>query len=462
MEGPAADPDGGSPARGESPAPAGAPAVDPPRAAAVPPPAVVSWCLYDWANSAFSTLIITFVYVTYFTQTFTPTPEEGVTLWGRAISISAILIALASPIVGALADRTGRRKVYLTAATWICCALTAALVLVEPDGDAAILLALTLVVLANVAFEMGIVFYNAYLPELVSQRRIGRVSGWAWGLGYIGGLACLGVALVGFVQTETPWFGISTESDFNVRATVLLVAAWFFVFSLPMLLRVRTPAARRRDDAVPGIRGAFIELGRTFRNLGRYRQIVRFLIARLVYNDGLVTIFAFGGAYAAGAFGMSFQEVILFGIGLNVAAGLGALGFGVIDDLIGGKRTILITLVALTIASLVAVVAPDRTWLWIAGLSVGLFVGPNQSASRSLMGRLVPEHSKTEFFGFFAFSGKATSFLGPLALSTVTAWLGLRAGVATVVVFFIIGGLILLSVDEAEGIAQATLPEPSA
>ena len=423
--------------------------------------AVVSWCLYDWANSAFNTLIITFVYVTYFTQTFTPTPEEGVTLWGRAISISAILIALLSPIVGALADQSGRRRLYLIAATWLCVGLTAALAFVPPGGSSSIVAALALVVLANLAFEIGLVFYNAYLPELVPESRIGRISGWAWGLGYVGGLVALAIALFGLVRPEVPWFGIPTEGGFNHRATTLLVAAWFFVFSLPMLLWVETPPARRHVDAVAGIRGAFIELKRTFKNLGRYRQIVRFLIARLVYNDGLVTVFAFGGAYAAGAFGMSFSEVILFGIGLNLAAGLGAATFGIVDDRIGGKRTILITLVALTLASLLAVVAPDRTWLWVAGIAVGLFVGPNQSASRSLMGRFVPAHSRGEFFGFFAFSGKATSFLGPLALSTVTAWFGLRAGVATVVVFFIIGGLILLSVDEAEGIAQAGLPEPT-
>jgi len=423
--------------------------------------AVVSWCFYDWANSAFNTLIITFVYVAYFTKTFTPTPDEGVALWGRAISISALAIAVLSPIVGALADRSGRRKLYLVVATWLCVAFTAALAFVAPDGRSAVFVALTLVVFANVAFEIGVVFYNAYLPELVPESRIGRISGWAWGLGYIGGLAALGMALVALVRPEVPWFGVPTAGGFNYRATTLLVAGWFFVFSLPMLLWVGTPVRAPRADAVAGMRGAFIELGRTFRNLGRYRQVVRFLLARLIYNDGLVTVFAFGGAYAAGVFGMSLDEVIVFGIGLNVSAGLGALVFGVVDDRIGGKRTILITLVALVVASLVAVAAPDRTWLWVAGISLGLFVGPNQSASRSLMGRFVPEHSKTEFFGFFAFSGKATSFLGPLALAEMTARFGMRAGVATVVAFFIVGGLILLSVDEAEGMRQAALPEPS-
>jgi len=423
--------------------------------------AVVSWCFYDWANSAFNTLVITFIYNTYFSLSFTPTSDEGVKLWGRAIAFSAVLIAILSPIAGALADRSGRRKLYLLVSTWLCVAFTAALVFVRPGGAYSVAAALTLVVLANVAFEMGVVFYNAYLPELVPESRIGRISGWAWGLGYIGGLAALGIALLGFVRPEVPWFGIPTENGFNHRATMLLVAVWFFVFSLPMMLWVRTPAARLRDGSVPGIRGAFIELGRTFRSLGRYRQIIRFLAARLIYNDGLVTIFTFGGVFAGAVFGMALDEVILFGIGLNVAAGLGALVFGVVDDKIGGKRTIMMTLVALTVASAVAAVAPDRTWLWIAGLTVGLFVGPNQSASRSLMGRFVPEHSKTEFFGFFAFSGKATSFLGPLAMAQFTDWFGMRAGVATVTAFFIVGGLILLSVDEAEGMAQAALPEPT-
>lgn len=431
-----------------------------------PPPsdrdtrAVVAWCFYDWANSAFNTLVLTFIYITYFTLTFTSDSDEAVALWGWAIAISAALVALASPVVGALADRSGRRKLYLVVSTWLCIAFTSALAFVAPGGRGAVFAALSLVVLANLAFEISVVFYNAYLPELVEESRIGRISGWAWGLGYLGGLLALAVALVGFVRPEIPWFGISTENGFNHRATMLLVAAWFFVFSLPMLLWVRTPETRRSGEQ-GGIGAAFAELGRTFRSLGRYRQIVRFLLARLVYNDGLVTIFTFGGAFAGAVFGMSLDEVIVFGIGLNVAAGLGALIFGVVDDRIGGKRTIMISLVVLTIAALGAALAPSRTWLWAAGIIVGLFVGPNQSASRSLMARFVPEHSKTEFFGFFAFSGKATSFLGPIAMGQFTRWFGMRAGVATVVAFFIVGGLILLSVDEAEGMAQAALPEPS-
>ena len=180
-----------------------------------------------------------------------------------------------------------------------------------------------------------------------------------------------------------------------------------------------------------------------------------------MYNDGLITIFAFGGIYAAGTFGMSLPEVIQFGIALNVAAGIGAGVFGVVDDRLGGKCTILVTLVALTVFSLLAVWAPSVGWLWLAGLSLGLFVGPNQSASRTLMSRFVPEQHSAAFFGLFAFSGKITTFAGPLLLGIVTQATGSqRLGVATVVGFFVLGGLLLLTVNERRGIRTGQQMEP--
>jgi UMF1 family MFS transporter len=194
--------------------------------------------------------------------------------------------------------------------------------------------------------------------------------------------------------------------------------------------------------------------------VGQYREVAKFLIARLIYNDGLVTVFAFGGIYAAGTFGMPLSEVIVFGITLNVFSGLGALAFGFVDDKLGGKPTVLVTLVALSAATLLAVWAPTETWLWVAGILIGIFVGPNQSASRSLMGRFVPEKHQAEFFGFFAFSGKITSFLGPILLGTATAmFASQRAGVATVLIFFVVGGALLLSVSERAGIVAARQPE---
>ncbi len=414
---------------------------------------IFAWCLYDWANSAFTTLVVTFIYATYFTQSMAPDAIRGTVLWSRAIAVSAIIIAVLSPIMGTMADRGGRRRRYLIVTTVVCVVATAALTFVRPGADAAVLIALTIFVVGNVAYETGLVCYNSFLPIIASPQKLGRVSGYGWGLGYFGGLVCMVVAWVGFVHPETPWFGISTAEGFNVRATNLLTAVWFLVFSLPMLLFVRdVDTPRRRVD----VAAVFRELRETFHAIRRFREVARFLLARMIYNDGLVTIFAFGGIYAAETFDMSLSEVMVFGIALNVAAGLGALVFGIVDDRIGGKKTVMWTLAALSVATILAVWAPTKTWLWVAGMLVGIFVGPNQSASRSLMARFVPARHQAQFFGFFAFSGKATSFLGPLLLGAGAGAFGSqRAGFATLLLFFVTGGLLLATVNEAQGIQAA-------
>jgi MFS transporter, UMF1 family len=417
------------------------------------PTVIWSWALFDWANSAFNTLVVTFVYGTYFTKAMAPDEVTGTAWWSRAVALSAVLVALASPVLGAAADRGGTRKYMLAWTTAVTIAATALLAFLAPDGARGALVALTVFVVANTAFELSNVFYNAFLPSITSEDRIGRVSGYGWALGYVGGMVCMGVALVGFVQPDVPWFGMTKEAGWNVRATNLLVAVWFALFSLPMFLLVpdETRVTRRVS-----IRESFAELAETFRNARRYKDVFNFLLARVIFNDGLVTIFAFGGIYAAGTFGMDLSEVILFGVVLNVSSGLGALGFGFVDDRFGGKTTILVSLVGLTATTLLAVVAPTRAWFWTAGILAGLFVGPNQSASRSLMGRFVPNRHQAEFFGLLAFSGKATAFVGPLVLGALTtAFNSQRAGMASVVVFFVIGGLLLLRVNESRGIASA-------
>ncbi len=415
---------------------------------------LAAWCVYDWANSPFTTLVVTFIYGTYFTQAIAPDEIEGTALWSRAITVTALVVALLSPLLGAAADRGGLRVRFLLWSTLICVAATAALTYVAPDGATAVYLALTLFVLANIAFEMGMVFYNSLLPVVAPAEQIGRVSGYGWGLGYVGGLAALVVALVAFIQPEVPWFGITKEAGFHIRATNLLVAVWFLVFSIPFFWFVREERRPKVQGAAPG---AFQELARTFRELRRFREAAKFLLARLIYNDGLVTIFAFGGIYAAGTFGFSFTEILIFGIAINVAAGIGALLFGFIDDWIGGKKTVLVSVVALAVATAIAAWSPDRAWFWVAGMLIGIFAGPNQSASRSLMGRFVPRGRQAEFFGFYAFSGKFTAFLGPLLLGVFTQLTGTqRGGVAVVLVFFVIGGLLMFAVDERAGIAAAS------
>src|SRR6185436_1290528 len=196
---------------------------------------------------------------------------------------------------------------------------------------------LGLFVLADIGFELGMQFYNALLPTVAAPAQIGRVSGYGWALGYAGGLVALVLALIGFVQTETPWFGVTRAGGASIRATCLLVAIWLVLFALPLFLTLRE---ERRPGARLDVVGAFRELGATFRGVRRYRDAALFLLARLLFNDGLVTVFAFGGIYAAGTFGMTLSEVIKFGIGINVAAGAGAYLFGFVDDRIGGRRTV--------------------------------------------------------------------------------------------------------------------------
>ena len=409
---------------------------------------ILAWCLFDWANSPYTTLVVTFVYSTYFAKAFAPDVITGTAWWSRAVAVAGLTVALIAPALGALADRGGLRLRFLAAATATCALASAALAFVAPGGTSAALLALGLFVLADIGFELGMQFYNALLPTVAPAAQIGRVSGYGWALGYAGGLVGLLLALIGFVQTETPWFGVA-RGGANIRATCLLVAVWLVVFALPLFLTLR-------EERRPGVRldvvGAFRELGATLRGMRRYRDAALFLVARLLFNDGLITVFAFGGIYAAGTFGMTLGEVIKFGIGINVAAGAGAFLFGFVDDRIGGRRTVLISCAALAAATALAVWAPTRTWFWIAGMAIGVFAGPNQAASRSLMARFAPPGRENEFFGFFAFSGRLTSFAGPALLGIATQTFGSqRAGVATILLFLLVGGGLLLLVDEDRG-----------
>ncbi|HIG73754.1 MAG TPA: MFS transporter [Bacteroidetes bacterium] len=421
---------------------------------------VWAWSLYDFANSAFTTLVVTFIYGTYFTGYMAlgtdatgarvPDPELGTVLWSRGVAVTAIVVALLSPFLGALADRGGARKRFLLATTVICVAGTAGLYFAEP-GE--VMQALVWFVLANIAFEMGQVFYNAYLPDIAPQSQIGRVSGYGWALGYVGGLLCLAIALFGMVQPEVAPFGLDKATGEHVRATNLLVAGWFALFSIPTFLVLREVQTENKPRLGALLRQSFGELKETAREIRHFRQIVRLLVARLFYNDGLVTLIAFGGIFAQGTLGFTIEEVLMFGIVLNVMAGIGAFGFGFLDDKLGGRTVIFISLGLLTLASVLAVATTSKAVFWASGLLVGLAIGPNQASSRSLLGRFVPDDKETEFYGFFAFSGKATAFIGPLMLGILTdAFNSQRVGVSIVIVLFAIGAMILTRVDEAEGI----------
>ena len=407
-----------------------------------PPPAgkraQFAWCLYDWANSGFPTVIVTFVFAAYFSRAVAENTIQGTAAWGQALAVSGVLIAVISPILGSIADRSGRRKPWLGVFAAITIVATAFLWETRPDPADA-LWALAFFVIANTAFEIGNVFYNAMLPGLATKERIGRLSGWSWGLGYLGGLCCLGLLLVLFVQAETPLFGLDKEQAEHIRIVGPMVALWFAVFAIPIFLWVPDEAGRR-VAAGKAIREGLAQLVGTLREIRQHANIVRFLLARLFYVDGMNTMFAFGGIYAAGTFGMSFEEIIQFGIALNVTAGLGAAGFAWLDDRIGSKRTVQIGILGLIAFGVPLLVVETKTAFWLLALPLGIFMGPVQAASRTLMAHLAPVDLRTEMFGLFALSGKVTSFAGPAVLAWATlAFESQRAGMATIIAFFVIG-----------------------
>ncbi|WP_145137907.1 MFS transporter [Roseomonas gilardii] len=404
-----------------------------------------AWALYDWANSAFPTMVSTFVIAAYFTQAVAPDPAQGQAMWGWMQSSAAVAIALLSPVLGAVADAGGRRRLLLGLCTLLAALLTSLVWFARPDPSWTLWL-LACVGGATVAFEVGTVFYNAMLPQVAPPERIGRVSGLAWGLGYAGGLACLALALVLLIRPDPPLFGLDKASAEPVRAAALLTAAWLLGFGWPVLLAVPDPGGPRRGWAAAA-RGGLEELVSVLRRLPRRRDLWRFLLANMLYTDGLNTLFAFGAIFAAGVHGMAIQEILLFGIALNVTAGIGAATGGLIDDRLGSKRTVLFSLAALLLLSAALVVVPSKTAFWALALLLGLFFGPAQASSRTLLARLAPPGEMAAHFGLFALSGRITGFLGPAVLALVTGWTGSqRLGMATIGVFLGLGALMLLTV----------------
>lgn len=409
---------------------------------------VIAWALYDFANSAFATLVVTFIFSAYFAQKIATDPLRGTILWSRAINISAFLAAVSTPLLGAIADARGRKKWFLLLTTLQCVLFTALLFFVGPGQTVR---GAIFFILANFGFEAAYVFYNAFLPEISTKETIGRISGAGQALGYVGGLLALGIALV-MIRG-----GLPAEAGFNIRATNLLAAVWLLVFSIPIFLVLREPRKSGTASWGHSVGEGFRRLATTLRRLRDYREAAKLLIARMVYNDGLVTVFSFAAIFASAAFGMSTERLIVMGLAINLAAGIGSFALGFVNDRIGGKKTIAITLVVLIITTLVGAFARSVTVFWVAAMLLGLMVGPNQSASRSLLGLFVPEDKHAEFFGFFSFSGKLASMAGPFFYGTILELTGSqRWAMASIVVFFVAGLILLAFVNEQRGIAGAS------
>jgi UMF1 family MFS transporter len=392
---------------------------------------IISWSFYDFANQPYTTLIITFIYSAFFVNYIAPNETNGTFLWANAISITAICVGILSPILGAFADSGGYRKFFLIFFT-ILCSIFTALLYIPDSGD--VYLALVLVILSNIAYELGTVFSNSYLIDLSNNKNVGRISGTAWGFGFVGGLIALFCALT--------FFDVNIPND--IKLINIFVAIWFLFFSLPAFFFLKD--SKKEKLLMSNLILSFKSLKITFKEIYKYKKILNFLIARLFYNDGLITIFALGGIYAVGSLDFSMREVLILGVVLNIFAAIGSFTFGYIEDRIGVKNVINISLLILIFATLLAFIAPwtnfPKEIFWLAGVLLGTMIGPNQSCSRSFMSQIIPIEKKNEFFGFFALTGKATSFLGPLLFGIITTLHSQQFALLSVVVFFILGYII--------------------
>jgi len=446
----------------------------PPRAA------VVSWIFFDWAAQPYFTLITTFVFAPYFATHVASNPASGQAMWGFATAAAGLVIALLSPVLGAIADASGRRKPWI-AAFGVLLVIGSSMMWFGKPGDPSVIPALLLAfAIATIGVEFAMVFNNAMMPSLVPLSKIGRLSGTGWATGYVGGIVSL-ILVLGFLAADpvtgrtlfgfSPLFGLDPLTHQGARITGPLTAIWFIIFVTPMFLL--TPDYPAKLPVREALRKGLTELKGTLAELPKRRSMAAFLLANMIYTDGLVSLFAFGGIYAAGTFGWHTIQIGTFGILLAVAGTFGAWLGGKLDDTLGPKRVIAGSTVVL-LSAIIAILLVDRDSIFfvkvappvpggalfsgaaeraylLLGCLIGMAGGPLQAASRSLLVRMAPKDRVAQYFGLFALTGKVTSFVGPLLVGAVTAiTASQKAGMAVLVIFFVAGLALLSQVKEQE------------
>lgn len=434
----------------------------------------ISWAFFDWANQPFFTVITTFIFAPFFANILVGDPVAGQSYWGYTQSIAGVLIALLSPFLGAMADAGGPRKPYIAFFQGLTVTGCFLLWFAEPGSPYVIPLAMVALVMASVGAEFSIVFNNALLPTVAGPARIGRWSGIGWSMGYAGGLIALivtlALAMPDALGIATPpgetLFGLDRASHEGERATGPFAALWLLIFVWPMFLFV-PDAARSGLNKLQAARAGAARLLATVREARQYKNAFRFLLAHMLYNDGLAAVIAFGGVYAAGQFGWATAELGVFGILLTIFALVGALVGGSLDDRLGSKRTVQIALALVTLAT-VGILSTGRDSLFFFmdapgpvegdglfasrpeqvliafAILLGIGMGPMQAASRTMIGRLAPAGMTTEFYGLFAFSGKATAFMAPFLIATLTVMTNSQAMGASIILVFLAAGFLLL------------------
>ncbi|WP_025897246.1 MFS transporter [Sneathiella glossodoripedis] len=431
-----------------------------------------SWALFDWANQPYFTVVTTFIFAPYFTSIVVGDPAQGQAYWGYTQAAAGILIALLSPVFGSIADAGGPRKPWIAAFVVLCSIGSFCLWWAVPEQSTGLYWILFAIIVGTVGIEFSLVFNNAMLPTITGPENMGRLSGFGWGLGYMGGLTVLFIVLLAFSLPENPLFGLDKVTHEHDRITGPLSGIWFLIFILPMMFF--TPDAHSTGiSKKEAVRIGLSSLMGTLRSLKDYRNIMAFLIARMFYNDGILALIGFSGIYAAGLFGWDTMTLGVFGILINVFAITGSFAGGALDDKLGSKPTIVISVLGLAFASVgvlsighgevlfgLPAAMPSETSGFLSSPAelvfialafvMGFFLGPAQAASRTMLARLSPPAKTGEFFGLFAFSGKATAFLAPFLIGVVTDVTGQQRPAMIVIFVLLIVGAALMSFVKEE------------
>lgn len=421
---------------------------------------VLTWGLWDWGSSAFTTIILTFVFSVYLTGSVGDDLPGTVSVnswlsWSTAAA--GLLIALMAPVIGQSADRAGRR--LRSTGLWTAAVVVAmALMFLVRDDYRYLWLGLVLLGLASIFFELAQVSYFALLSQVSTPANVGRVSGFGWSMGYFGGIVLLLAVYVGLIAGDGGALGLGTEDGINIRVVALVAAVWFTVFAIPMFFALpETPPTGTGQRL--GVLGAYRRLVSDLREL--YRRdphTVYFLGASALYRDGLNAVFAFGGVIAVTVYGMDAGTVLIFGVVINVVSGLGALAGGWLDDRVGPKAVVVGSLAGLVVVAIILLFVSGPDAFWVFGLVLGLFVGPAQASSRSYMNRLCPPGQEGQLFGLYATTGRAVSFLAPALIGLFTyLFASDRAGTVGIVIVLAAGLAALLPV-RAPGRSASAVP----
>lgn len=399
---------------------------------------IFSWSLFDFGNTAFYVIILTVGYPIYFRTIVTGSDPQADLLWGLSFSISMLCAALLSPVLGAIADSGAGKKRFLFLFTALCIGSTIGLFFVEAGM---IVPGMVLVILANIGFEAGLVFYDAFLPEITTGRSYGRVSGYGFAMGYIGSLVTLAVSFP-FLQG-----GFYPENAENVRATFLIAAAFFTVFAAPIFLMV-PDRLRRERLGFEVITVGFRRIRNTLKEFSRYRNVGSFLLSYFVYIDAVNTIIVFSTIFAYESLKMEAAEIVLFFAIVQTTAVLGSSSFGILADKFGHKKILNFSLLLWLAITVMAYLTESKTVFYLLGILAGVAMGSSQSTSRSLFSLIIPMEKKTEFFGFYSFFGKASAIVGPAMFGFISSNLDQRVAILSVGALLLIGILLLMRVQE--------------